>query len=128
MNRTKKCIQCKKIFNCPRKMGIGVWTKRKYCSKKCKDLSPQPKGESAHAWKVEGIGYSGVHRWLYRECGLPSQCKHCGTTESKRFEWANISGEYKRDITDFIRLCAKCHDKYDEPWKKRTRDFRGRFI
>jgi len=25
--------------------------------------------------------------------------------------WHNISGEYKRDVSDWIRLCAKCHKK-----------------
>jgi len=32
----------------------------------------------------------------------------------KKIHWANKSGEYLRDKDDWIRLCCKCHKKYDK--------------
>ena len=29
------------------------------------------------------------------------------------YEWANISGEYKRNRNDFLRLCRTCHRRFD---------------
>ena len=63
-------------------------------------------GNQSH-YMGERVGYWGLHRWLDRELGRPKKCKHCGSTKEKRYEWANISGEYKRDVDDFIRLCKK---------------------
>jgi hypothetical protein len=31
----------------------------------------------------------------------------------KRFDWANKSGKYMRDIADYIQLCPSCHKLYD---------------
>jgi len=28
-------------------------------------------------------------------------------------QWANKDHKYKRDISDWMRLCAKCHTHYD---------------
>ena len=33
--------------------------------------------------------------------------------DKKRYHWANISGEYKRDLTDYKRLCVSCHRYFD---------------
>lgn len=53
--------------------------------------------------------YRVLHYWVERQLGRPSQCVDCGTTKPKMFHWANISGEYRRDTTDWERLCASCH-------------------
>jgi len=54
---------------------------------------------------------------------MPSKCEFCGTTQAKRFEWANIDGEYRRNLDDFIRLCKKCHNDYDgvNAWQNKAR-------
>lgn len=57
--------------------------------------------------------YVALHDWVYRKLGRPQKCDECGTTEYHRYEWANISGKYKRDITDWRRLCVPCHRKLD---------------
>ena len=44
-------------------------------------------------------------------------CKYC-RKENCRFEWANISGEYKRDLNDWMNLCVSCHKKYDYTGQK----------
>ncbi len=66
-----------------------------------------------NAYKSGGVGYQGIHAWVRKMLGRPSLCEDCGTTVAKRFEWANISGQYLRDLSDWKRLCPKCHHKMD---------------
>ena len=76
-------------------------------------MSEIKKGDKNPSWKGEKVGYPGVHDWIKEHYGRPNICENCKTTTAKRFEWANISGKYKRDISDFKRLCTKCHRKFD---------------
>jgi len=70
-------------------------------------------GEMATRWRGDDVGYSGVHIWINKELGKPQECEYCGTTEKRMYHWANISHEYKRDVSDWARLCVPCHSKYD---------------
>lgn len=85
----------------------------KYCSNKCANT-----GKNHHAWK-EKPSYIALHVWVGRKYGNPSHCARCGI-EGKRvirkdgrtrwtIQWANKSGEYRRNIDDFVGLCQKCH-------------------
>lgn len=66
------------------------------------------------AWKGDDVGYHALHHWVSRHMGRPKLCSVCGQDDpSKRYEWANISREYKRDKGDWIRMCKKCHNDYD---------------
>ena len=67
--------------------------------------------ENRKDWKGDDVGYSGLHKWVYVRLGKIPECMYCGTDES--LQWANISGKYKRDLLDWVRLCAKCHRDYD---------------
>lgn len=82
-------------------------------------------GSKNWMWKGENAGYHAIHIWLKTNYGKASKCEHCGTKKAKRFEWANISGEYKRDISDYLQLCSKCHHKYDNLSQKRWETRRG---
>lgn len=74
-------------------------------------------GEKHPFWKGDRVSYSGLHYWLSRRLGKPRVCDRCGTTIAKKYEWANISGKYKRDITDWSRMCTRCHRIFDNhPW------------
>ena len=64
-------------------------------------------------WKGDNVGYAALHKWVRQLLGSPSECTHCGTTTAKRYEWANVSHEYKREVSDWIRLCNSCHYGYD---------------
>lgn len=70
-------------------------------------------GENMVSWKGDNAGYVAKHTWIKNKLGKPSICWECGKTSSTRFEWANISGEYKREIEDWARLCPSCHRNYD---------------
>lgn len=70
-------------------------------------------GEKNHMWKGDEVGYSGVHAWVRSRLGTPQYCAKCQSHEPQRYEWANISGNYKREIDDWIRLCTKCHFLFD---------------
>lgn len=72
-------------------------------------------GADAHAWKGDAVGYRGLHYWVASILGKPDTCERCGASGlSGRFiHWANKSGKYIRDITDWMRLCASCHAKND---------------
>lgn len=61
--------------------------------------------------------YARLHKWIQRKLGRPSLCVFCGRTDGK-FEWSNISGKYFEDITDWQRLCIKCHRNYDHTGTK----------
>jgi hypothetical protein len=70
-------------------------------------------GESHHNWKGDKVGYFGLHGWVERQLGTPQKCEVCGSTTARRFEWANLSHEYKRDVNDWKRMCTSCHRKFD---------------
>lgn len=58
--------------------------------------------------------YTNIHSKIRRRFGTPSVCEDCKGLFSGRFiHWANVSGEYKEDRSDWKRLCAKCHKNRD---------------
>lgn len=75
---------------------------------------PDIQGSNNNMWKGDNVGYRALHLWVEKKLGRPNRCEHCGSIEAKRFEWANKSHKYKRDINDWLRLCTKCHREYDK--------------
>jgi len=59
--------------------------------------------------------YRMLHYWVEKHLGRPMKCSHCGTTKSRYYDWANISHEYKRELSDWVRLCKSCHRLFDRP-------------
>ena len=84
-------------------------------------------GKNNHNWKDDDVGYRSLHDWVRAKLGTPDTCEKCGKSGLKgcKIHWANKSGEYKRDIKDWLRLCVSCHKKYDykkgfwKPWNKK---------
>lgn len=68
-----------------------------------------------HGWKGDSVSYSGIHKYIKSKLGSPMICSECEFTSENPYKihWANISGEYKRDLDDWARLCASCHKKHD---------------
>ncbi|HEC65687.1 MAG TPA: hypothetical protein ENI23_10350 [bacterium] len=118
---------------CSRKCSLNVFRKKGQEANRGKPpwnkgrKMPQISGKNNCLWKGSEVGYYALHEWIRRQLGKPRKCSKCGTKKAKRYEWANISGEYKRDVDDYIRLCKSCHHKYDKIWKKRKRNTKGQF-
>jgi len=59
--------------------------------------------------------YRSIHMWVQLHKGKPDKCSKCNCIGDKhRMHWVNISGKYKRELDDWIRLCSKCHGRYDK--------------
>lgn len=83
----------------------------KYCSVKCRavGVSMLPGNK---AGKFTGTTYGAYHYKVRALRGKPSNCEVCGTDTAKKFEWANLTGNYS-DVNDYKRMCASCHKKHD---------------
>ena len=57
-------------------------------------------------WKDNLVGYSALHEWVKRRKNKPTKCQLC---RRKAMDLANISGKYKRDLSDWEWLCRTCH-------------------
>ena len=73
-------------------------------------------GEKHWNWKGDEVKYRALHKWIENKRGKPHFCEHCKRSDLKhrQYQWANISRKYKRDITDWLRLCVKCHKAFDK--------------
>jgi len=71
-------------------------------------------GEENNKWKGDVVGYGALHDWVKSRLGNAYKCenKFCEKI-SKTYDWANISGEYRRDTNDWRQLCRSCHKKSD---------------
>lgn len=76
---------------------------------------PDMRMEKNVLWKGEEASYYAKHIWASYNFGRPLQCEHCLKTvdSTRKIHWANISGQYKRERSDWLRLCVSCHRKYD---------------
>lgn len=72
-------------------------------------------GDKHGLWKGEKVSYVGLHKWVERSLGVSKVCDNCGGTFPLGYsiEWANKSGKYHRDLSDWMRLCRSCHRVYD---------------
>lgn len=65
-------------------------------------------------YKGDNASICAKHARIKRKYGKADRCENkiCPRI-GKRYEWANKSGLYKPERSDWIRLCASCHRKYD---------------
>lgn len=85
--------------------------------------SPESRAKMAGArnpnWRGDEVGYIGLHIWLRRHKTRTGVCERCGATPSPMkgmsvgTDFANKSGEYRRDVDDFWELCQVCHARVD---------------
>jgi len=78
--------------------------------------------DSCH-WVGDRVGYGGIHDWVKKWKGIPGTCEKCGRSglSGKNIHWANIDHKYSRILDDYIRLCAKCHKRYDLDFIKNSK-------
>ena len=95
-----------------------------------------------HLWQVPRCGpqpsmtnlsrndYQNIHNWVRTRLLKPKFCQICNVVYPR--DLANISGEYKRDLSDWQWLCRNCHmtsdgRKYTMPHGPKKRfDMSGR--
>ena len=58
------------------------------------------------------MSYRAIHGWVKAHKGKADHCEFCDKP-AKRFNWANKNHDYKRNLDDYISLCASCHKYYD---------------
>ena len=90
------CIDC----------GIKIWKKGKRCMS-C--FAKERKGKNNPNWKGDNIAYGGLHYRMKTLKKKPIKCEYC--KEKPSYDLANISGEYKNNVDDFVWLCRSCHSK-----------------
>lgn len=117
MNKTepRKCFICGIDFmankNEIKRRGGGAKT----CSRKCYYKRMNILLEEKYPTKTN---YYTIHHWVERRLGKPQECWECGDGTKSRYEWANISGKYLQDTSDWKRLCKKCHHTFDNVAEK----------
>lgn len=57
--------------------------------------------------------YRAAHTWIRKQSGKALRCHFGKEHISKRYEWANLSGLYIHDTSDWLPLCVSCHRKLD---------------
>lgn len=72
-------------------------------------------GSKNSNWKGDNVGYIALHDWVDIHMPDIKECMYCGSEDS--LQWANISRKYKRDLSDWMRLCRGCHRRYDGQYK-----------
>lgn len=65
------------------------------------------RGSKNPQWAGDKVTYFPLHRWVRRNLPPPKNCQTCGL--EKPLDAANISQEYRRDLTDWKYLCRRCH-------------------
>lgn len=107
------------------KYWLGKSRPNLFSSSSIKKMKESHKGEKAYNYKGGKVGYFGLHSWVTRWKGSPKFCEICKSKDEKKYEWANISKKYKRKLEDYIRLCKRCHIRYDnvleKVWKTRRK-------
>jgi hypothetical protein len=92
-----------------------------------------PLNEKHPFWKGDKAGYCAIHDWVRRRFHVQEKCSTCKKLNYKitqsnglvinYLHLANISGEYKREISDWVYLCPKCHSALDKGRNSMTRVF-----
>lgn len=77
------------------------------------------RGQPSHTAGIPRSEYTKLHYAVERERGKPNLCDKCGTTEAKRYDWANLTGDYN-NTADYKRLCRACHAAHDAARRRRA--------
>ena len=95
-----------------RKIGTPWLIGRKYPQSWRDNISESLSGEKSPRWMGGVAIYVSRHHWIHRKLGKPKKCLFC-KKENIKLHWANKSGNYQKDINDWLSLCVSCHKRYD---------------
>ena len=130
---SKICRICSKKFEKTSRASYKYFESQKYCSGDCYAVAKRGipfteatklkmsknnynrtmAGNKSPTWKGDVVVYRSLHNRVDKARGTPRKCESCGTTKSKMYDWANLTGQYT-DVNDYQRMCRKCHMKYDK--------------
>lgn len=85
-------------------MPSGIFKRTKEHNKK---LSLSKLGKKNPMWKGNKAGLDAIHVFVTARFTKTNLCMNC--KKIPPLDLANISQEYKRDISDWEWLCRKCH-------------------
>lgn len=88
-----------------------MFINRKHTEETKEKMRGKHVGKQNPQWKGDSVGYKALHNWVKRNLVKPQTCHDCN--QPKPLDLANISQEYKRDISDWEWLCRSCHMKKD---------------
>lgn len=78
-----------------------------YRNKRERCASCAKKGKRNPLWKGVSVGRVALHNWVRRNLLKPAFCQDCKIVSP--YDLANISQEYRRDLSDWEWLCRRCH-------------------
>lgn len=78
-------------------------------------------GPNHPGWRGSNAGYGALHDRLKKARGRANRCEECGTTEKRRYDWANLTGKYD-DLNDYKQMCIPCHRRFDRDRKRVSGD------
>lgn len=113
MEGKKQSEEAKKLIS---KNNSKHWKGKKFSDEHKKKLSENHadfNDEKSPRWKGDDVGYIAVHQWVKKHKGSPGKCEHCGNSDKKQYDWANVDHSYKRKLDDYMCLCRSCHRFYD---------------
>lgn len=96
---TSICLGCGKEYT-PKQLKPN--RPPKYCSIRCSKLR-----DKNNNWANGGESFTGIHNWGRYNIPKPELCQCCGKEPPR--DLANISNEYKKEISDWEWLCRRCH-------------------
>ncbi len=130
----RDCLECyKKFYATPGQVKIN---QGKYCSRSCSSRAnsdgsrlgihsqkgaPTPLRAfkpRSHTFQGSIKEYKALHYRINKLLGKPRDCANPNRLEkhSRKVEWANKSGKYLENLTDWISLCKRCHWLYDKQY------------
>lgn len=68
--------------------------------------------ENNSSWKGNKVTYAAYHYRVQSSRGKANRCEMCNNKNAKRYEWANLTGNYN-DVNDYKMMCVSCHHKRD---------------
>lgn len=106
MRAKKKCLDCNELIQNCSKRCIK-------CYKNWKKIK-SPTGKDSPKWLGDNDCYQAIHTWIHTWWEKANKCENekCNN-KCNHYEWSNISGEYKRDRSDWRQLCTSCHRRMD---------------
>lgn len=105
-----------KKFGTTQKVIYNLFKRNAY---KCrKSIKRNQYGFNNANWVGNNAIYATLHKRVEVAKGKPKICEVCGeSSESKRYEWANITGDYNDIENGYVRMCVSCHRKFDKSEK-----------